>query len=366
MQNKLLAIPHIGTAFGHFYRTAEFVKQYIEDYEVYFIVPQVYYDYCRLFVDKRIQLVPRKIHCSISSRSGKLDTSMYSLLLKENEKIFERIDPCLIIGDPGIQASILGTKYSIEWVGLMHGCYLPFPRQINLNVDYYNLLLLVWSRLNYQLDKLIILGSKNRFDSWDSIRNTGKIFIPTQPQDEPSKIGSYINLNEHINDNWKKHEAVDLLVTCCSAGSVIPSYEFLNDLSNKTDLMVTVAGTDFNLLYGKNNFIGKNVNYKYLVNKNTTVITHGGHGTIQSIKNAKDVFMIPSDLDQLYNSIIAFATKNWKIIFDKDWIDILNGTQLFRREIYWDRLKVINIDGKLDIEGVNIFRGKECLEEITR
>ncbi len=77
---------------------------------------------------------------------------------------------------------------------------------------------------------------------------------------------------------------------------------------------------------------------------------------MQAISSAKRVIMIPGDFDQLYNSIIAHAVKGWELVFDKDWFEIADSGEVFRREIRWNNLTVDNSSGELMIQGLNIFR----------
>ena len=60
--------------------------------------------------------------------------------------------------------------------------------------------------------------------------------------------------------------------------------------------------------------------------------------------------MIPSDFDQLYNSVVAKAIKGWELVLDKNWIKVINSNLLFKREIYWDNLSIKSINGKLVIK----------------
>lgn len=364
MNKTILAIPHIGTAFGHFYRLAVFLDNYIETHRVYIAIPEPFIGYCSHFLCPEIKIIPRKVHCSISNGSGLIDKNLYLALLKENETIYKEIQPDLIIGDPGIQAAILATKFSKEWVGVMHGCYLPVPNSLSIAEEYFKLLKLVWSTLNSQIDKLVRLGTNGIYDDWSCLRSTGLILIPNLRINEPSEIGEYVDLNNSINSYWDSHDEVELLITCCSAGSVEPSKSFLANLARKINCDINVAGINSEKRYTRINYLGNNINYRYLVGKNTTVLTHGGHGTLQAINNAKDVFMIPSDFDQLYNSIIAHAIKGWNLVFDKDWIEIINSGKLFKREIYWNNLNIENNSGKLLIKGLDILEERHYIDKV--
>lgn len=364
MKKKILAIPHIGTAFGHFYRLASFLDNYIDTHNIYIVIPEPFIAFCVKYLSPEIQIVPRKIHCSISNPSGIIKNDQYLLLLEENQRIFKNVRPDIVIGDPGIQAAILSTKYSVEWIGIMHGCYLPFPESLHMNKELFNLLKVVWSSLNNQIDKLVSVGTNQIFTSWNDLRKTGKIIIPNSKINEPSTIGKYQDINRIVKPTWNEHSEVDLLITCCSSGTVIPSNEFLTELSNNSNCKVYVAGINSQNRIPNVVFLGNNINYKYLVGENTVVITHGGHGTLQAISKAKKVFMIPSDFDQLYNSIVTSAIKGWEIVFDKNWIEIINSGMLFRREIYWNNLSIETIDGELVIKGFDVYEKERCFNEI--
>ncbi len=86
--------------------------------------------------------------------------------LSENEEIFNTIRPNLMVGDPGVQTAIVASKHSIEWVGIMHGCYLPFPAALNIDGSYLKLLKRTWSVLNEEIDRLVNIGTNGVFDSW--------------------------------------------------------------------------------------------------------------------------------------------------------------------------------------------------------
>lgn len=362
MKKKILAIPHIGTAFGHFYRLATFLDDFIDEYNIFILIPEPYFDYCKRFLHPDITLIPRLVHCSISGSTGLIDMEGYKSLLKENEKIYHIIKPDLIIGDPGIQAAILATKYSRPWIGLMHGCYLPFPDKIQMNEQLYTLLRNVWCVLNDQMNKLISLGTNKVYTSWSEIQKTGKIIIPNFSKNEPSSIGEYQDINSKIKSAWDVQNEVDLLITCCSAGTISPTDTFLTNLNRVSNKNVFVAGIKAKTNQSNIFYLGNNVNYRSLVHENTIVITHGGHGTLQAINKAKKVFMIPSDFDQLYNSIIASSIKGWKLVFDKNWFEIVNSDLLFKREIHWENLVFETLNGEIELKGLDIYQKQDIFE----
>lgn len=355
IKKKILAIPHIGTAFGHFYRMATLLDNFANEFNIFILIPEPFINYCKSFLHSEIKIIPRKVHCSISGSSGLIDKVGYKSLLIENEDIYKAVQPELIIGDPGIQASILATKFRKPWIGIMHGCYLPFPNNLILNELDYTLLKEVWLALNKQMNELISFGTNQVYSSWQELQKTGKIIIPNLIYNEPSPIGEYLDLNKSVNSVWDTHNEVDILITCCSAGTVSPSKDFLSQLSMQTNKKIFIAGVEGSPNHQNIIYLGNNVNYRYLVNEKTVVITHGGHGTLQAIGNAKKVFMVPSDFDQLYNSIIASSIKGWQLVFDKNWFEILQTGVLFKREIQWENLSFISNNGDIELTGIEII-----------
>jgi len=363
MKKKILAIPHIGTAFGHFYRLATFLGEYLIDYDISIAIPETFIDYCRRFLHPDINIIPRTVHCSISGSSGIIDIDAYISLLKENDEIYHKIQPDLLIGDPGIQAAILASKYSKSWIGIMHGCYLPFPEFLSLNEQYYVLLRKLWEVLNKKINNLISLGTNQTFTNWQDIQKTGKIIIPNISSNEPSSIGEYKDINSIGNSGWVDYSEVDLLITCCSAGTVRPTELFLKDLIEISNRKVFVAGIKAKSNKSNIFYLGNNVNYRSLINENTIVITHGGHGTLQAISKAKKVYMVPSDLDQLYNSIIASTIKGWQLVFDKNWFEVLESGILFKRNILWENLKIKAFGDEIELQGLEVYQNKSHLSK---
>ena len=357
MKDKLLAIPHIGTALGHFYRTALVLDRYVRTHKICIAIPEPFIKQCRPFLRSEIEIrLPRKTRWCINCATGAIDTKEYLSALSENKEIFDTIRPNLMVGDPGVQTAIVASKHSIEWVGIMHGCYLPFPAALNIDGSYLKLLKRTWSVLNEEIDRLVNIGTNGVFNRGAQLRNTGKVVVPNSRTNEPLEAGEYLDLNAMIDPSWQKHAEVELLITCCSTGSVIPSREFTSSLAGKMRGHISVAGTSLRGNCPGMTLAGKNINYRYLVGRRSTVLTHGGHGTLQAISSAKRVIMIPGDFDQLYNSIIAHAVKGWELVFDKDWFEIADSGEVFRREIRWNNLTVDNSSGELMIQGLNIFR----------
>ena len=365
IKKKILAIPHIGTAFGHFYRMAILLEDFINEYDIFITIPESYVDYCEKFLNPNIVIIPRQTHSSINGASGIIDVDGYKLLLTENENIYHTIEPDLIIGDPGIQASILATKFSKPWIGIMHGCYLPFPYSMAFSEQNSALLKSIWDSLNYQLDKLICLGTNGAFTSWQDIQRTGKVIIPNRISNEPSSIGEYVDLNNISSSAWGTHTEVDLLITCCSAGTVSPTSTFLSNITELSKGNVFVAGIRPGDGQSKVIYLGNNIDYKSLVNEDTVVISHGGHGTLQAIGKAKNVFLIPSDLDQLYNSIIASTINGWHLIFDKNWFEVIDSGLLFKREIHWENLVIQSTNNGIEIKGLEIYKKEQDLIEFN-
>ncbi len=353
-KNKILVLPHVGSAYGHLIRTAEYIQlNYNSGDDVTIVIPQHAVEIGIKCIPSFVKIIIQQTEFSINNSSGELKIRSFLQLMKELENIVHILKPNLIIGDPGVRASILSQKFSIKWIGLMHGCYLPKPKveHDSINQNLKMLIDISWKVATKSIDRLISESTKGLFSSWEDIRSTGEILIPNNQNFEPSPIGEYIGSKNHRN-GWDHGDPVKLLITFCSEGDVakITNWEKLFGVHEK----ISIAGLNLGKTEGNVRYLGNNFCYESLVNSETTVITHGGHGTLKSIEMAKKVYMIPTDVDQLCNSIIAHLYRGWNIVFDKNWFEILESGIPFKRSIYWDNVRVINNNIDIELEGFDL------------
>ncbi|MBK8609383.1 MAG: hypothetical protein IPL84_05425 [Chitinophagaceae bacterium] len=357
VNKRILVLPHIGTAFGHLIRLSEFINEtYDSSFDISLVIPAHSLKFCKGHIPVFVKLIIQKEAFSINGNKGNLDVKSCLKLIQELAVICDEIKPNLIIGDPGIQAAILGNMFGIQWKGIMHGCYLPKPivDSKNNNGQLHALVELAWEVSNHSMNKLVKIGTNGKFKSWEEIRKTGQIIIPNNSAFEPSPIGLHIE-QSFKRIGWETGSPVELLITCCSEGNIQPTVPFLTKIS-RTFTEVTVAGITLKDKIGNINFIGNNIAYETLISNKTIVITHCGHGTLKSIKKAKRVFMIPGDIDQLCNSLIAHVYHGWDLVFDKNWFEILESKTPFKREINWNNIHLAMRKDELIIRGLPIMQ----------
>lgn len=356
---KILVLPHIGTAYGHFFRTVEIVANRFlsPNNKITFVLSKNTIIHRSRHLPPGVDIYERQFTSSICSKSGLLDIEGYKHILQENLNIVTSLKPDLIIGDPGIQASILSTSFNIPWIGIMHGCYLPLIPMTtthHMGQEHMGLMKRVWDVINCYLDYLISIGTNGKYTNWATIRKTGEILIPGDLSNFYSNIGTSLGPTIPCL-GWQKGNPVDYLMTCCSAGTVIPSADFIRRLSNLIP-HISIAGIKKNAMPSSNNvrILGNGYSYSSLVSSTTTVVTHCGNGTLGAITDAKRVIMIPADLDQLCNALIYNAAYGWELVLDRNWFHMLNAVNPFRREMHWDNLSVKHNGTKVIIQGVEM------------
>ncbi len=362
MKNKkrILVLPHIGTAYGHLIRTAEYIdanyKQNTE-YDIYMAISDFAIDFAKNHIPNYIHIVKRNVRTTVNNEDGVLDIESFKKLFDEDAYIVSTIDPVLIISDPGIQAAILWYKFKIPWIGIVHGCYLPKPVMLDNHIILADLIEKTWSKIELSLDKLIQVGTQDKSLTWSIVQKTGQLVVPNFFLNEPlSACASYIN-NPIKKIGWVNIKNVELLITCGSSGEIAPSDTFINRLSNFYSQIVVAGKKKSGILNGIH-YVGNNVNYESLVGENTTVITHAGHGTLKTLSKAKRIIMIPSDLDQLSNAIIAHLYNKWELIFDKNWFEVLDSPNPFYRQVIWENINIFENNNEPHFSGM-ILNNKE-------
>lgn len=337
MSERILVLPHIGTALGHFIRTIEYLNanyQFCKD-SIFLVLPEKLVNqldtHIPSWIDRK-NIIKRKCQVSINNPEGRLQTEQFQQYFAEDEQIYERIKPTLIISDPGIQGAILHSKFRTPWINITHGVYRPLP--LRINDDLMLLAQMVWNYLNKAFDTLIQLGTGKSNEKWEELRNTA--FKEEVLQEKMQKCG------------WQKSvRTFELLITCCSANEVYPTPAFLHKLQQQYS-DIAVAGVSLDKIERQGivpgiTYVGNNTRYDSLIDSHTTVITHGGFGTLQLVTHANRIIIVPSDLDQLCNAIIFCSNEHNKakaeLIHGRDWQYSLNHNP-FRRFVEWDKVNI--------------------------
>lgn len=341
IRKKILILPHIGTAYGHLIRLSKLAsgRYYDKNLDIFFVVPNHVKKMAKRFVDtSQFKLIFCKNFFSVTSKTGSIDYKAMGDVLEEYLKITKTINPDLIIGSPGIEASVVGTSLDIPWESITHGLYLPNPLSIEIYKNDINslehLASQVWKVARKSIDSIVLNATKKEFTTWNEIQSTGKV-TPVYSEKNQG------NINKKLFKEWE-NKPVDLLITKCSDGlTSLPSLDFLKKISK---FYSSIAITDYQKNEKINNicFIGNNYSYQSLIDDKTIVICHGGCGTIEAVEKAKKVIIIPGDLDQLYNSIIAQKNLGYSIFISKSWYSRLNSPNPFKREVDWGVLDIDN------------------------
>lgn len=337
MSERILVLPHIGTALGHFVRTIEYLNtnyRHCED-SIYIALPEELMDQLDAQIPlwiNRDNIIKRKYHVSVNNSEGRLLTEQFQQYFSEDERIHRLINPTFIISDPGIQGAILYHKFQTPWINITHGVYRPLPSKIDDSLK--PLAQVVWNYLNNAFDTLIQLGTGTPNCSWDNLRKTA--CREELLQEKMQKYG------------WQKSDKTfELVITCCSANEVCPTPAFLYKLKQQYS-DIAVAGISIDLAKRQGmvsgvTYVGNSIRYDSLINSHTTVITHGGFGTLQMITNAKRIIIIPSDLDQLCNAIVFCSNPQYsektKLVHGRNWLDSLQHNP-FRRFVDWDNISI--------------------------
>jgi hypothetical protein len=358
MKNKkrILVLPHIGTAYGHLVRSAEFINDYFKSdpsYDIYMAVSDSAIEFAKAHIPDDIIIIKRFVIATVNNKSGFLDIESFKKLVEEDSSLVLRVNPDIIISDPGIQAAILWYKFKKPWIGIVHGCYLPKPFLPNMDENLLELTNKLWMKIEYSLDTLIQIGTGRSDLTWKIAQKTGKLIVLNQFSNEP--LSPHVEYYEKsiTKIGWHNSTEVDLLVTCGSSGEVEPDDDFIERLKPYYQ-NITVAGSVNKKEANGITYIGNNFNFGSLVGDHTTVITHAGHGTLKAISKAKRVIMIPGDLDQLSNAIVAHIYKKWDIIYDRNWFEILNSPNPFYRKIFWNNI-CISLKGNIvNFKGVSL------------
>jgi len=336
---RILVIPHIGSAYGHLIRTAALLENEYSDCEVIVSVPESALSVAKRHMPMRVGFATYPLRPTVTNPSGRLDTDGFLALVNADRQIAINMSPHLVVGDPGIRAGLVGERLGIPWVALTHGCYLPIPRALqgeSCAEGTRELAAMAWSCATSALDHLVTLGSGTGITSWADLRNRGEILIPNTRDAEPCETGTHVGL---LNPSYgfSKHEPVRCLLTLCSAGDVEPDQTALRAIVALWG-RVSVIGVDSGPPISGVEYLGYGVATNSLIGKETVVITHGGHGTLKAARDAALIVAVPSDLDQLCNSLIASAHTGVRLAIGESWRKRLLSGSPFKRYVDWRAL----------------------------
>lgn len=339
---RLLVIPHVGTAYGHLIRVGELLNTRYDDFdEVFVSVPESALDMARLHMPARVKFLTYGIRPTVTSRGGRLDVAGFAKLVEFDRRFGSEIQPNLIIGDPGLRAGLLGERMGIPWEALMHGCYLPMPEELRrlrplASSKIKRLAELAWNLADTTLDQLVRLGSNGKLRFWSELRRRGRVLIPNSPEAEPCEFGV------HTGDllprlAFSAGTEFPCVVTLCSSGDVAVPPKVLQQLVRVYGEVAVLGPAREYFLRGVR-FLGTKFATQTVVGKNTIVICHGGHGTLKAVKQARRVIVVPGDIDQLCNALVAFATWQSELVVGQHWIERLESDTPFRRIVDWNEL----------------------------
>lgn len=337
--NTVLVIPHVGSAYGHLIRTGELLsKRYLEYEHVFLCVPSGALSFAKSHMPSHIKYWTYDIRPTVTSKSGDLDNEGFLALLKLDKNAYDRIRPSLIVGDPGIRAGLLGEYTGTRWEALMHGCYLPLPCSFK-NAPYINMSLgrlatMAWSLVTRELDKLVRLGSNNAIPNWDDLRQRGTVLIPNSMEAEPNFVGTHLG-DEFNRIGFSSGSEYPCVVTLCSSGESDVPQEVVQYLVNRYKKIAIIGSLNRDHDIRNVHFLGSSVATESLVGPNTTVITHGGHGTLKAVRQAKRIIALPGDIDQLCNTLVALVCFNLELASETRWLERLTSPHPFRRIMDW-------------------------------
>lgn len=339
-RDKILILPHIGNAYGHLIRSGQFVGANNSKGASYFMAcPENINDEELRHIPDYVNIISHASRFSVSSTSGSLDFDGLSNVIDDYTRIAKSVNPSIIVGSPGILAGRIATAVETPWIALAHGCYLPIPSVVKQSSDRItDLANLAWSTARAGISDVLRVISNNDNVSWAELRGEAQVLIPNRSYREPSQIGRHIG-SRMPEIGWSEGDPCSLLITLCSSGENCIPKSFLTYLTKRYDDIVITGPTDSSFELDDIEYVGSEYSISSLVGPSTTVITHGGHGTLRSVNGAQRVIMMPGDIDQLCNSIIAHSTLGYELVSVNEWFGRLNSSSPFKRYINWGSVR---------------------------
>ncbi|MBI5569471.1 MAG: hypothetical protein HY914_05945 [Desulfomonile tiedjei] len=324
--------------------------------EVACFLPTRWLECARMELPRYVELVGLSREFSVNNQSGLIDRGAFLSSVDELLNHTMRWKPTLIIGDPGVQAGIIADVLRVPVVGLMHGCYLNCPPAlVNGTNPFRNLAGGLWRRVHAELDALVQVGSRGAISSWESLRRRGEILVPESP---PSLAaygeGTYIGRLQPERRESASFKSSCLITTCSAGGTGNLNPKLLRALVASFGGVTVAGGSVTTSLAPTVRYVGQRYALSSLIDNNTRIITHGGHGTLQALRGVKHVVVVPTDVDQLCNGLIECFRNGWHLAVTEETVARLTGSRPFVRELVWtDGLvrHVLEVIHRADTEG---------------
>ena len=336
MGRRLLILPHVGTALGHLTRIGDIFEMLEQEWdEIYVSIPKYAEQYAKRFLSNKAKLVVHEVEFTITGPTGIIDIDGFFQLLQANRKIIKDVSPDFILGDPGIHAGILAEEFNLPWGFVAHAPYFSFP-EILKHSDHVELASKAWRVIHTSLDQLVYMGSRGVFCSWEELHERAHDKISISPNGLFLRNGIPIPSNsQKPRKGWLVGKPLQCLVTV-SSGDSHPVPSFLTEYLALHFDKVGVLGHNRPYPNPRVIHLGTNYDLRTLVSRETTVITHGGSGTLQYLAESKHITIIPGDLDQLCNGLLAHAYGKASISGLQSWQKRLHQDGPFIRSVPWE------------------------------
>lgn len=133
----------------------------------------------------------------------------------------------------------------------------------------------------------------------------------------------------------EKGRPYKFVLTLCTGNKNLPPSKLLSALARRYEEVAVVGAASGPHIEGVH-YLGDRYELGSLVDENTVVLCHGGHGTLRTVVGkAKRIFAVPGDLDQVCNSIIGAIYSDVKLPPPRYFEVKLNSSTPFTREIDW-------------------------------
>jgi hypothetical protein len=307
--DRVLVLPHIGTALGHLIRISEYLRRN-KKADYFIAIPKEHLAAAKRFLPDFVKIVLRDKTFSVNSDSGKIDIDSFHSVLSCDYEDYLNIRPDRLLGDPGIRTSLLGSKVGLPWEAITHGCFLPIPSWTKKNkTRMSNIAVLAWNVARNYIDFLIKEGSGGKYTSWSQISLQGKLIVPDWPGQTLPRGISVKKIKRLISDFGRdKGSPFPCIVTTSSGLSSMPPRKIIELLAShfkRVGIVGCKTGPQLKGIEYLNDLYAINS----LVDSNTVAIVHGGYGTLGAIADrAGRTLALPQDLDQLCNILIAIKS----------------------------------------------------------
>lgn len=335
--DRVLVLPHVGTAMGHVIRTGEYIRRF-PSAEYYVAVPRVHTDIARRFLPSGTQVLVRDAWFSVNSADGSLDVRAFREVIGADIIDCKTICPDWLLGDPGLRAAIVGTRMKLPWRALAHGCYLPMPRWVRdgdgelaaLGRD-------AWAVAGKGISTLLHSVASDWL-SWEDLRKSGEVIVPDWPGQELPSDFPVIRTPRLIPTLGRESGVLSAIVVATSSGlPVAPPREVLEVLAKSSGDVAVVGASSGPEIAGVR-YLSDRFALHSLVGDRTIAIVHGGYGTVGTVTGrAERVLALPQDLDQLCNVIVS-STAGVETVPPGTLRRVIEPSRGLRREPFWPSL----------------------------